>query len=87
MTKKGTRTPEEDLARSQCRHLVHEEGAYVKKLNPRQVYVGECDLWPEGIVTDFRGWRDLFLRLERCRAEPSLVRNGHYRVDTSDIAA
>ena len=75
------RTPEEDKARGKCRALVKSLGSRMVKVEKRHVAIASCKVWPDGLITAFHGWVDLFSRLEFCRDNPEFLIDGVYIYD------
>lgn len=80
---RGTRIPEEEAARNQCRALTRRLGSRIHKRDG-VAKAEECRIWPSGLMTAFNGWVDLHKRLVRCEENPELITDGVYVQETSD---
>ena len=88
---RGTRSVEEDAARSLVRSICLRNGAKIRKIDQTHVQVDPCDVWPQGLTTAFNGWQDVLVRLQRCCEHPHDVVDGYYilnpSVDRADLSA
>lgn len=80
---RGTRSPEEEQARSRVRSIAHTLGTKVIRKNSH-VEMPSCPRFPEGLMTAFNGWEDLEQRLSVLQYNPDLVIDGVYVEPTDD---
>ena len=46
------------------------------------VTIKPCQLWPEGLITKYNGWRDTLSRLEKAVEHPRSVIGGVFLAET-----